>query len=127
MKQTNIQDLSILLIEDSKLYSDFICSHLRRKLGISEIDIANTELLGRTLVERRNHQIIISDTMCGDSYPYGPIIVAYARSLGRTPLVIALSTNPDNEKVWTGNSQCNYFFWKGTFNCKDVKKVLGVE
>jgi len=127
MKQINIQDLSILLIEDSKLYGDFICSHLRIELGISNIDVADSELLGRALVEQRNHQIIISDTMCGNSHPYGPLIVAYARSLGRTPIVIALSTNPDNEKFWTGNAQCNYFFWKGTFNYEDVKKAIGVE
>ena len=124
------KNLAILLIEDSQLYRDFICSQLRSKLCISKLDVADTERLGRKLVEENEYDLIISDTMrkhpyLDCDYPYGPEIVMYARNLGITAIVIAISTNPDNKSQWNERGiKYDYFFEKGTFNSEKVKEVI---
>jgi len=108
----DIGKLAVLIIEDAK--SDLeIEEIILDRAGIIGYDTAQSEQEAIRHFQKRTYNLVISDTMYGSCIPMGPPAVREAQKLGQKPVVVALSSHPDNEKLWEGLS--DYFFDKHDF------------
>jgi CheY-like chemotaxis protein len=117
-------ELKALIIEDDKITSQLFNKCLTAA-GIKDIESAEDENEADVLLQKE-YDLILSDTMYGHDYPYGPKIVAKARDLGQKPVVIAFSGNERNDRLWTGKSKAKYFLAK-PFSILDLINIVKKE
>lgn len=113
-------ELSVLLIEDDdiEMYSGL---RTLESFGIRNIDTAINEFQASRQIRENDYHLIVSDTMDKNNYPYGPSVVRRAKQLGKTSVVVGLSTYGGNAELWKGLA--DYFFDKHRFYA-GVKQVL---
>lgn len=107
-----VEELSVLLIEDD----EDMLRHSKRLLdetGIRGYDAAQSQEQAVRFFQQRIYDLVISDTMYKNSIPMGPPAVREAHKLGQKPVVVALSSDEDNKKLWGGLE--DYFFPKLDF------------
>ena len=119
-----VEELSVLLIEDNEDILRYASRSIERE-GITGYDTAKNEQEAEQCFGRRRYDLVISDTMYGDTIPMGPNAVRKAKAQGHTPVVVALSSSTRNERLW--GDLADYFFGKFDFIGAEstlLKKVL---
>ena len=110
----NVEELSVLVIEDDEDWLGF-CRILLDRTGIRDYDTAKSQHQAVQHFQQRMYDLVISDTMYKDSVPMGPPSVREAHRLGQKPVVVALSSDMDNERLWKEEGLADYFFPKFDF------------
>mgnify|MGYP001612592790 CR=1 FL=1 len=115
------KELSVLLLEDNSSWLG-IGKRAIEEEGIKIYNTAKNESQALNHLKAKKYDLLICDTMQGDSYPMGPNVAREAKK-AQTPVVVALSSSPLNKKLWEGLA--DYFFIKDEFySNRDLKKVL---
>ena len=91
--------LKALVVEDEDQVRLLLSRYLERA-GIKDKDLAPNEETALKLIQDKNFDLIVSDTMYGSIDPYGPRIVKKAKGLGQNPVVIAISGHPKYLEKW---------------------------
>ena len=116
------EELSVLLLEDDSFWLN-IGKRAIEGEGIEKYNTAKDFSQALNHLKVRKYDLLICDTMQGDSYPMGPNVVREAKKLDQTSIVVALASNPLNKGLWEGLN--DYFFIKNKFYfSEDLKKVL---
>ncbi|MBN1156102.1 hypothetical protein JXA85_00655 [Candidatus Woesearchaeota archaeon] len=94
-------NLSVLLVEDTKSCID-LYNVVVESISLNNIDFASNQAEAVALLQGKQYQVLLCDTMHETQGAYGPRIVEKARELGQNPFVVALSSLEEHVREWEG-------------------------